>query len=400
MPPRTVTLALVDRQNRPLGALALPRPVPSGFWPNVDDVVDLAREACGVDVTVLRLLSAEAPDANGGPVTYVTQYDGPLPAGLDRSAITPEWTEPQRLRLPWAQPDGPAASLAWARQALDRPVLAARQMRTWNLSSIWRLDTAAGPVWLKEVPPFFAHEGALLRWLHRPTTPVVLAADGPRMLLADIPGVDRFQAGGAERAGMLALLLEIQVDTAGRLSELLGLGVPDQRFDILRRQVEAVVDRAGHVLADADRRVLDGLAGGLADRFASVAECGVPDTLVHGDFHPGNVRSDGTSTVLIDWGDGVLGHPVMDMLRMRDWEPGGTAPELTGMWCDFWRARVPGSDPARAVELTAPVAGLRDAVNYQHILDSIEPTERPYHADDVRLCLRTAVDQCRTSPGA
>ena len=62
--------------------------------------------------------------------------------------------------------------------------------------------------------------------------------------------------------------------------------------------------------------------------------------------------------MLIDWGDGVLGNPVVDMIRMRDWEPGGTAPELTGRWCDFWRRQVPGSDPERVVELMTPAERL------------------------------------------
>jgi hypothetical protein len=39
------------------------------------------------------------------------------------------------------------------------------QQRTWNLSAIWRLDTGYGPVWLKQVPRFFAHEPAVLGYL-------------------------------------------------------------------------------------------------------------------------------------------------------------------------------------------------------------------------------------------
>ena len=31
----------------------------------------------------------------------------------------------------------------------------------------------------------------------------------------------------------------------------------------------------------------------LLDRFTLLKDCGLPDTIVHGDFHPGNWRSDG-----------------------------------------------------------------------------------------------------------
>ena len=64
------------------------------------------------------------------------------------------------------RPRGPDADLAWADAvlaAIGRPRVApAQQVRTWNLSSLWRLETAGGAAWLKVVPPFFAHEGALL----------------------------------------------------------------------------------------------------------------------------------------------------------------------------------------------------------------------------------------------
>lgn len=41
------------------------------------------------------------------------------------------------------------------------------------------------------------------------------------------------------------------------------------------------------------------LVDGLDARFVALYPCGVPDTLMHGDFHPGNFRSDGRSLVLL-----------------------------------------------------------------------------------------------------
>ena len=51
---------------------------------------------------------------------------------------------------------------------------------------------------------------------------------------------------------------------------------------------------------------------------------------------------------------------------------------------------VPGSDPARAADLLAPAAALRQAVLYTHFLDQIEPDERAYHAGDPATWLRRA----------
>ena len=73
------------------------------------------------------------------------------------------------LRSSWARPSGPAADLAWADAALAsrgiRRIGPPEQVRTWNLSSIWRVPVEGQTVWLKVVPPFFAHEGPLLERL-------------------------------------------------------------------------------------------------------------------------------------------------------------------------------------------------------------------------------------------
>jgi hypothetical protein len=42
---------------------------------------------------------------------------------------------------------------------------APRQIKSWNPSSLWRLATAVGSVWLKCTPPFYAHESALIQLL-------------------------------------------------------------------------------------------------------------------------------------------------------------------------------------------------------------------------------------------
>ncbi len=61
------------------------------------------------------------------------------------------------------------------------------------------------------------------------------------------------------------------------------------------------------------------------------------------------------------------------------------------VWLAHWREAVPGSDPARALTLLAPIAAARQAVIYRGFLDNIEPAEHPYHAaDPVDWLSRTA----------
>ena len=118
----------------------------------------------------------------------------------------------------------------------------------------------------------------------------------------------------------------------------------------------------------------------------------MPDTIVHGDLHPGNTRLDGAGTVVImDWGDATVGHPARDIVRLTEHLPAADAEELTAAWALRWRVDVPGCDPRRAVELFRPVAELRAAVVYADFLADIEPAEHPYHADDVPGHLAAAV---------
>jgi hypothetical protein len=400
---RIVTLVLVDPAGTVLGALP-PYAVEVPWWQEVSGVVGGARDHHGVDVTVLRLLHADQPAPPGGKVTYLAEVAGdPGPVRPAAAALVPH-----PRRAPYAEIGGPAASLAWAADALaarGRTLTGVAQQRTWNLSAIWRLETDTTPVWLKQVPVFFAHEAAVLGWLaeHCPgTAPAPLAADSGRVLLDDLPGTDRYSAPTGERLTMLSLLHPVQVTATARVAELLALGVPDQRSPLLAERLRAVVAREGaspaptasgpHAATDrpaaAARDRLAALLDGLDERLAALAACGLPDTLAHGDFHPGNVRGTDERLHVIDWGDAVIGHPAIDLLRMceRVADPG----PLRQAWSRAWRAAVPGCDPERAVELMEPLVALRNAAAYAGFLDAIEPSEWPYHADDVPYWLAQA----------
>jgi hypothetical protein len=389
---RTVTLVLLDAAGGLLGALP-PFDVDVPWWQEAGVVVDGARARHGIDVQVLRLLHADRPHPPGGHVTYLAQTGDRPPPGLSPADVD---LSPHPNRAAYAEPGGPAASAAWAVDALaalGTPGAVAVQQRTWNLSGIWRLDVDGAPVaWLKQVPAFFAHEAAVLGLIAgvSPGLAPPLLAAGPdgRMLLANAPGEDRYGAGADFRALIAADVHPVQAHFVGRAGELLAAGVPD------RRDLGPWLAAA----ASAYRNRIPGLANlldRLPQRLAAVAACGMPDTLVHGDLHPGNVRSDGTTRVLMDWGDATVGHPALDILRLTGDLPDAEAEPLIAAWTERWRATAPGCDPGRAVDLMRPVVALSGAAVYAGFLDRIEPSEWPYHADDVPAALTAAVAAAR-----
>jgi hypothetical protein len=387
---RIVTLVLVDDTGAPLGALP-PLRVDLPWWQEVSDVVAAVRARDGLDVQVLRLLggTGDLGPAAGGAVTYLAQVSGNPGVALAAADVD---RAPQPLRAPYAEPGGPAASVGWAVSALAAlgvPGATAAQQRTWNLSAIWRLDAGGAPVaWLKQVPAFFAHEPAALGLVAGVVPglvpPLLAAGDAGRMLLAHVPGHDGYDAGADVCARIGEVFHPVQTHFAGRVADLLAAGVPDRR--LCPEPLAAVA--APHL------DTVDGLRDLVADlprRLDALAACGLPDTLVHGDLHPGNTRVDGDRIVIMDWGDSTAGHPAHDILRLTGGLPAADAQPLIAAWAKRWRAAVPGSDPERAVELIRPVAALRSAQVYADFVAAVEPAERIYHAADVPERLSAAV---------
>ncbi|MEO5965681.1 MAG: phosphotransferase [Candidatus Limnocylindrales bacterium] len=106
-------------------------------------------------------------------------------------------------------------------------------------------------------------------------------------------------------------------DWTGRTDELLAMRLPDWRPAALTEAIADLFERRGAEVAPADRETLRAFIGGLDARFAVVAACGIPDTLVHGDFHPGDVRGEAEALRILDWGDTGVGSPGRHLPAVR-----------------------------------------------------------------------------------
>ena len=379
--------------------------VETQWWPDVEPIVEMARRSFGIDIVVLRLLSADAsPPEMGGAVSYLAEIVGEPPRdGVLGSVSAGAAGEDHVLRADWARPGGVATTVAWADDALaslgrprtDRVV----QVRSWNLSSILRLPTASGDVWCKSVPPFFAHEGAILvvvRAEDPSLVPTLLAADAKRrtVLLDDVPGEDQYEATEPRLVEMVQRLVRLQAGLSGRVDDLRAVGLPDWRAGSLPHLISALVGRSDvRVQLIAEELVaLDALVTDLPRRLTLLTECGLPETLVHGDFHPGNWRLGEDAFVLLDWGDSGIGHPMLDLTAFLPRVPDDVRDGIRATWLEAWMVELPSADPLRASELVAPIAALRQALIYQVFLDGIEPDERCYHDADVAFWLRRAIE--------
>ena len=359
-----------------------PFPVEVPWWAEVEPIVAQLEETLGVPVIVLRLLTVEGSyGARDGHVTYHAEALEP-PGKLTPCDFA---DDDHPLRLPWARPSGVRELLGWASQHVGltgRPV----QRKTWNLSGLFRLPTADGTVWLKAIPGFAVAEPAAIAAfaaVDPGLVPTVVASASGRLLLADVPGADCWEASPQVAADALGRLVAAQAR--------IGLpppGIPDRRPGTLAAAVRDLLD--GPVGAELSPPELQA-ARSLQPRWEMLADCRLPDTVVHGDFHPGNWRRAAGPPVVLDFADAHWGNPVLDGLHAIDFLPADRRRQTADAWVAAWTAAAPRSRPAEALRIAEPLAHLAYAVRYQEFLDNIEPSEHVYHQGDPAASIRQAL---------
>lgn len=207
----------------------------------------------------------------------------------------------------WVDREWRASALAWAHEELVRVGFRAAgepdqfHVRPW--STVFRIPTTDGDVYLKAVPTRLAHEIRLTEWLaSRVPDRVlpVLASDAQRGLMLLPDGGKRLREAGTDRRGWERLVgeyAELQIAVAPHSSELLALGVPDRRLARLP-------DAFGRVFPAEPE-----LVARYAALCAELAAAGLPETIQMDDLHDGNVFVDGDRLRVFDWGDASVAHP-------------------------------------------------------------------------------------------
>jgi hypothetical protein len=269
--------------------------------------------------------------------------------------------EPMSGVPPWQDPQWLDQASAWiderlAGAGLIRDGAPAARARMWSV--VARVPLAdGGCVWFKANPPKSAFEPALLaalgRWAPEMALPLV-AVDVERAWTlsrdagAHLGDLLRREPGAVSRlAPFVRRYAGLQIALGGRVEELLALGVPDLRPQIVADRFEALLGDAA-VRAAVGRRVADLVGpgpgamdgGGAQDpdevwiteaQFAELhraaghlrAVCtelsriGVPVSLDHSDLHPGNIVDIEGRTVPFDWGDASVAHPFSTLLVLR-----------------------------------------------------------------------------------
>lgn len=283
-------------------------------------------------------------------------------------------------RAAWSQPGWVATFRTWIEEELSSHdgsvVLDLTPFRMWGISAVYRVESSAGVRWAKAAFPGFAAEPAVTRMLDRLVPGAVarvVASDTVRgwLLLEHVTGVPVALRDECT-ADAIRALVRLQRAAAMHADELLAAGVLDRTFERLADDLAAALTSAARldIRRTVDDDVVRSAVRAAVDRVSTLA---VPNTLVHGDFHPSNVMVDGDAVVVFDWSDAAWGNPLADVGAWAAWfrdEP-AVVDRLWHTWGAAW-----GLDSA-AVEQARPALDVAVAayhvVSYVLIADGLEP---------------------------
>jgi hypothetical protein len=287
-------------------------------------------------------------------------------------------------------------------------------VRPW--STLLRIPTSDGPVWLKANGPGTAYEARILQASQHwavPQLPIPLAVDADRAwsLLADAGSPLRSELAASRNLKQwLAILPEyaqVQMALTPRADEMLALGVPDLRprtvpahfTRLLSEHVWLRLGASDGITRD-DLHRLRRLAPQISQWSEQLEASGINPTLQHDDFHDGNVfvrhSSKKVAYVFLDWGDASVAHPFGTLLaNLRNVATRMDTPAdhtllrtLRDAYLEPWTAQYDRSDLLDAVRWATRLAKVGRAVAWRRALTGANGSERAAYAEFVTGWLR------------
>ena len=330
-----------------------------------------------IDLTNLQNLSLKFPEHKLVIEEYLTEIE---------TDNIPE------LRPPWAKTGWLDCASRWIEtELLDlnyQQLAPVECIKTWGISCILRVRTNHGNLYLKEAStlPLFCNEPVVtqeLKKLFPEYIPTVLSINSERhwMLLADFGEPIGRNSPVKIKKDVYRLLAQIQIKSVEHIDNLLNVGCLDRRLGKLATQVDDLFNDeiVLSLLKEAEINQLNSLAPYLKNLCSQLAEYKIPQTLVHGDLHLGNVALDKDNYLLFDWTDSCIAHPFFDMFLFyfrRSYNPLAPIKSIRDEYLNQWTVYESKSRILEAWKLAKPLCALHHAVTYQYISNCLESREK------------------------
>jgi hypothetical protein len=280
---------------------------------------------------------------------------------------------------------GPFSRLGWIYQLRDwvESIVGPRGIRIRTISqlsgsentALIKFDTNASPLWFKAVgladPQEFANTHFLAA-VFPEYLPEIMAFDPTRNAWL-------MQSGGEKLESYESLttwsrvarhLASLQIQSASWTPQLPAKGFLDLRvtrlldsispfFEVIQDLMERQTKSSPPPLAKHE--VLQ-LIACMGESLRELADIGIPDTVGHTDFNPGNILISGDRSAFIDWSAAHVGHPLLTLeyllAHRRKTYPGRLDEEhiLREAYAENWLNRIAPKRMARALRLAPLVA--------------------------------------------
>jgi hypothetical protein len=305
-------------------------------------------------------------------------------------------TPPPELRPRWMRRGWFERASAWMRAATTdagRPLTGDPQpFFLRGISALLRAPTAGPDLFLKAVFPPFHAEPVLTRLLAErfpeaiPTVVAIEADEGWLIVedigsawVGDVPEAERPAALGHGAQALVAIQRAFAPDAVA-IRTLLDAGAPHRPLADLVASVTAAIGPDGFGVGDGGiepdraRRVADAVAAAAA----RVEAVGLPESVVHGDFHSGNAALVGDRIVIIDWSDAAISNPAIDLVTWIAWSADRRTEvdATTDAWVDAWSGAVDGDALRAVIDDVLIVGAAYQIVSYDGIRRNLEPATR------------------------
>ncbi|MFE0526800.1 aminoglycoside phosphotransferase family protein [Micromonospora parva] len=274
------------------------------------------------------------------------------------------------------------------------------RVRPWSL--VWRVPTDDGPVWFKANNPGTVHEAVLITALaeltpDRVLTPIGVDPEQGWSLLPDggesLRDVLARDSDLAHWERALPGYAALQLASAPHADELVALGVPDQRPEVLARLFAELLDDREALLIGAEGGLSPQLHERLraevpsyAQRCRRLADIGIPATVQHDDLHDGNVFAGRDGYRYFDWGDASVAHPFGTLLvTLRSIADArklaaddAQLVRLRDAYLEAWTERYDRRALVEAADLAIGLGPVSRSLSWRRALDTAEESRAEY----------------------
>ncbi|MDQ0157463.1 phosphotransferase [Robertmurraya andreesenii] len=216
----------------------------------------------------------------------------------------------------------------WVQKMLPHDSLEFEQIRSWERSTLFRVQAENESYYFKAVPDVFSHEPAVSRYLfenHPSYVPEILGIEIEQkwFIMKEVGGSLLGYTDHLEywRQSLLRLA-HIQKESIFHTNELKKLNCPIRPVSqVIRSHLKASLDdlvRTREISSETYWRLKDRLPNILEKCDLLEKHSKLPLALEHGDFFGGNIKIQEENAIIFDWSDCSLSHPFLSVIVLLD----------------------------------------------------------------------------------